>query len=164
MSKLSVSRVGKANNDSREKVRRYIRLTELIPELLKLVDNGYLCDRRTSLVLGVTTAVELSYLSKDIQKLIWATIDYEQTVPNRAQALRIRSLAEKKKLDFDVLEKILCEEKGNQHDRIFFNKQRIEEVLPSELLKRDKRYIEQYIIEAIEKYKKIRNSDIMLLR
>ena len=133
MSKLSVSRVGKANNDSREKVRRYIRLTELIPELLKLVDNGYLCDRRTSLVLGVTTAVELSYLSKDIQKLIWATIDYEQTVPNRAQALRIRSLAEKKKLDFDVLEKILCEEKGNQHDRIFFNKQRIEEVLPSEL-------------------------------
>ena len=156
MSKLSASRVGKANNDFREKVRRYIRLTELIPELLKLVDNGYLCDRRTSLVLGITTAVELSYLSKDIQKLIWATIDYEQTVPNRAQALRIRSLAEKKKLDFDVLEKILCEQKGNQHDRIFFNKEKIESVLPPGLLKRDKRYIEQYIVEAIERYKKIK--------
>lgn len=149
-----MSRVGKANNNSREKVRRYIRLTELIPELLKLVDNGYLCDIRTSLVLGITTAVELSYLSKDIQKLIWATIDYEQAVPNRAQALRIRHLAENKKLDFDVLEKILCEQKGNQHDRIFFNKQKIEEVLPPELLKRDKRYIEQYIIEAIKKYNK----------
>lgn len=154
MSKLSASRLGKANNDSREKVRRYIRLTELIPELLKLVDDGFLCDKRTHLVLGITTTVELSYLSKDIQKLIWATIDYEQTVPNRAQALRIRSLAEKKKLDFDVLEKILCEEKGNQHDRIFFNKQRIESVLPQELLKRDKRYIEEYIIEAIVRYKK----------
>lgn len=156
MSKLSASRVGKANNDSREKVRRYIRLTELIPELLKLVDDAYLYDKRNHLVLGITTAVELSYLSKDIQKLIWATIDYEQTVPNRAQALRIRSLAERKKLDFDVLEKILCEEKGNQHDRIFFNKQKIEEVLPPELLKRDKRYIEQYIIEAIERYKKLK--------
>ena len=154
MSKLSASRVGKANNDSREKVRRYIRLTELIPELLKLVDDAYLYDKRNHLVLGITTAVELSYLSKDIQKLIWATIDYEQTVPNRAQALRIRSLAEKKKLDFDVLEKILCEEKGNQHDRIFFNKQKIEEVLPPELLKRDKRYIERYIIEAIKTYNK----------
>ena len=154
MSKLSASRVGKANNDSREKVRRYIRLTELIPELLKLVDDAYLYDKRNHLVLGITTAVELSYLSKDIQKLIWATIDYEQTVPNRAQALRIRNLAEKKKLDFDVLEKILCEEKGNQHDRIFFNKQKIEEVLPPELLKRDKRYIERYIIEAIKTYNK----------
>ena len=46
------------------------------------------------------------------------------------------------------------EQKGNQHDRIFFNKQKIEEVLPQELLKRDKRYIEQYIIEAIKKYNK----------
>ena len=154
MSKLSASRVGKTNNDSREKVRRYIRLTELIPELLKLVDDAYLCDRRTSLALGITTAVELSYLSKDIQKLIWATIDYEQTVPNRAQALRIRNLAERKKLDFDVLEKILCEQKGNQHDRIFFNKQKIEEALPPELVKRDKRYIEQYIVEAIKVYNK----------
>lgn len=146
--------MGKANNDSREKVRRYIRLTELIPELLKLVDDAYLCDKRTHLVLGITTAVELSYLSKDIQKLIWTTIDYEQTVPNRAQALRIRSLAEKKKLDFNILEKILCEEKGNQHDRIFFNRQKIEEVLPVELINRDKRYIEEYIVEAIKKYKK----------
>lgn len=155
MSKLtSAGKVGKNNGDSREKVRRYIRLTELIPELLKLVDNGYLCDRRTSLVLGITTAVELSYLSKDIQKLIWATIDYEQTVPNRAQALRIRALAEKKKLDFDILEKILCEEKGNQHEKISFNKERITSVLPLELLKRDKRYIEEYIIEAIKKFNK----------
>ena len=65
-------------------------------------------------------------------------------------------IIEKKKLDFDVIEKILCEQKGNQHDRIFFNKEKIESVLPPELLKRDKRYIEQYIIEALERYKKIK--------
>ena len=58
------------------------------------------------------------------------------------------------KLDFNILEKILCEEKGNQHDRIFFNRQKIEEVLPPELLKRDKRYIEEYVVEAIKKYNK----------
>ena len=74
---LSVSIVGKGCNDSREKVRRYIRLTELIPELLKLVDDGFIKDRRTFLFLGITTAVELSYLSKDDQKLICAAIDYE---------------------------------------------------------------------------------------
>ena len=146
MSKLSASRVGKANNDFREKVRRYIRLTELIPELLKLVDNGYLCDRRTSLVLGITTAVELSYLSKDEQKLLHFTIEYDEITPSYAQALRIKKLSEKHKLSFDILEKILDEKKGNQNDRISFNKEKIESVLPKELLKRDKRYIEQYII------------------
>ena len=55
---LSVSIVGKGNNDSREKVRRYIRLAELIPELLKLVDDGFIKDRRTSLVLGITNKAE----------------------------------------------------------------------------------------------------------
>ena len=114
---------------------------------------GFISDKRTFLTLGITTGVELSYLSKDAQKLIWAAIDYEQTVPNKAQAMKIRNLAEKGKLDFDILEEILTEEKGNQHDRIFFNKQKIESVLPPELLKRDKRYIEDYIIEAIKKYR-----------
>ena len=156
MSKLtSAGKVGEANNDSREKVRRYIRLTELIPELLKLVDNTYLHDKKIYLALGVTTGVELSYLSKDAQKLLWYVIEYEQVVPNRAQAIRIRKLAQKKKLDFDIIEKILCEEKGNQHDKITFNRKNIESVLPPELLKRDKRYIEQYIIEAIKKFNKV---------
>lgn len=154
MSKLSADCVGKKYNDSREKVRRYIRLTELIPELLKLVDNGFINDKNNYMVIGITTAVELSYLSKDAQKLVWAAIDYEQTVPNRAQAIRIRNKFDKGKLNFDVLEKILCEEKGNQHDRIFFNKAKIESVLPKDLIKRDKRYIEEYIIEAIKKYRK----------
>lgn len=114
MSKLtSAGSVGKSNNDSREKVRRYIRITNLIPELLQLVDDGFIHDKRTYLTLGITTAAELSYLSKDVQKLVYYTIGYEAATPGYAQALRIRKLAEKKKLDFDVLEKKLCEEKGN---------------------------------------------------
>ena len=69
MSKLtSAGKVGKSNGDSREQVRRYIRLTYLIPELLDLVDNTIIKDKRRYLTLGITTAVELSYLSKDAQK------------------------------------------------------------------------------------------------
>lgn len=157
MSKLtSAGKVGKNNGDSREQVRRYIRLTYLIPELLDLVDNSIIKDKRRYLTLGITTAVELSYLSKDAQKLVFFAIEYEDLTPSRAQAIKIRKLNEKKKLDFDTLEKILCEEKGNQHEKISFNKEKITSVLPPELLKRDKRYIEEYIIEAIEKYKKIK--------
>ena len=151
---LSVSVVGKGNNDSREKVRRYIRLTYLIPELLDLVDNSIIKDKRFHLTLGLTTAVELSYLSKDAQKLLFYVIEYEDATPNRAQAIKIKKLVEKKKLDFNTLEKILCEEKGNQHEQISFNKEKITSVLPPELLKRDKRYIEEYIVEAIKEYKK----------
>ena len=82
------------------------------------------------------------------------SIEYEDLTPSRAQAIKIRKLTEKKKLDFDILEKILCEEKGNQHEQISFNKEKIVSVLPPELLKRDKRYIEEYIIEAIKKFNK----------
>lgn len=72
MSKLtSAGKVGKNNGDSREQVRWYIRLTYLIPELLDLVDNSIIKDKRRYLTLGITTAVELSYLSKDAQKLVF---------------------------------------------------------------------------------------------
>lgn len=66
MQKLtSVELIAKVSGESREQVRRYIRLTYLIPELLKLVDDTVLYDKRSILTLGITTSVELSYLSKD---------------------------------------------------------------------------------------------------
>ncbi len=157
MQKLtSIELIAKVSGISREQVRRYIRLTYLIPELLKIVDDTIIHDKRTYLTLGLTTAVELSYLTKDEQKLLFASIEYEDLTPNRAQAIRIRNLSQNKKLDFNTIEKILDEKKGNQNDRISFNKEKIESVLPKELLKRDKRYIEQYIIEAIKNYNKIK--------
>jgi len=146
----SVELIAKVSGESREQVRRYIRLTYLIPELLKIVDDTIIHDKRTYLTLGITTAVELSYLTKDEQKLLFASIEYEDLTPNRAQAIRIRNLRQKHKLDFNSIEKILDKKKGNQNDQISFNKEKIEAVLPKELLKRDKRYIEQYIIEAIQ--------------
>ena len=84
--------------------------------------------------MGLTTAVELSYLNKDEQKLLYNTIIYEDLTPSYAQAIRIRKLGQKDKLTFDILEKILDEKKGNQNDRISFNKEKIEAVLPKDLL------------------------------
>jgi len=150
----SVEVIAKVGGESREQVRRYIRLTHLIPELLKIVDDTVIYDKRSIVTLGVTTAVELSYLTKEEQKLVYFTINYEEITPSYAQAIKIRKLSEKHELTFDVIEKILDEKKGNQNDRISFNKEKIESVLPKELLKRDKRYIEQYIIKALESYNK----------
>ncbi len=153
--KTSGPEVRKIENESERNVRRYIRLTNLIPELMQLVDDTVLKDKRAALTMGVKPAVELSYLTKEEQKLVYMGITYEDLTPSLGQAIKIRELAKDKKLTFDSLEDILCEEKGNQREQISFNKEKIEKALPSELLKRDKRYIEQYIIKAIENYKSI---------
>ena len=122
---------------------------------MQLVDDTVLKDKRAALTMGVKPAVELSYLNKEEQKLVYMGITYEDLTPSLGQAIKIRELAKDKKLTFDSLEDILCEAKGNQREQISFNKEKIEKALPSELLKRDKRYIEQYIIKAIENYKSI---------
>lgn len=147
--------VGKQFGDSSEIVRRYIRLTYLIPELLELVDNTVKYDKRTFLTMGIKPAVELSYLNKDEQNLVYASITYEDLTPSHAQTKRIRELSKKKLLDYNALEEIFLEKKGNQNDQISFNKKNIETVLPHDLLKRDKRYIEQYIINAIVRYNEL---------
>ena len=103
--------------------------------------------------MGINPAVELSYLTKEEQKTVYMGITYEDLTPSLGQAVKIRELAKSGKLSFDSLEEILCEEKGNQKEQISFNKERIEKALPGELLKRDKRYIEQYILKAIDFYK-----------
>ncbi len=151
--KLTVEKIGKDNGDSSSQVKRYVRLTYLIPELLQLVDDTVLKDRRTALTMGINPAVELSYLTKEEQKTVYMGITYEDLTPSLGQAVKIRELAKSGKLSFDSLEEILCEEKGNQKEQISFNKERIEKALPGELLKRDKRYIEQYILKAIDFYK-----------
>ena len=149
----SRQKVGLENGDSGENVRRYIRLTNLIPELMQLVDDTVLKDKRAALTMGIKPAVELSYLNKEQQELVYAGITYEDLTPSHAQAIKIRQLAKDKLLNFDSLEDILLQEKGNQREKITFNKERIEKALPSDILKRDKKYVEQYIIKAIDYYK-----------
>lgn len=125
MQKLtSVELIAKVSGESREQVRRYIRLTYLIPELLKLVDDTVLYDKRSILTLGITTAVELSYLSKDEQKLLHFTIEYDEVTPSYAQALKIRKLSEKHKLSFDILEKILDEKRATKTIEYLLTKKR----------------------------------------
>lgn len=149
--------VGDANGVSREQIRKYIRLTFLIPDLLELVDNSVKYDKRTYLTMGIKPAVELSYLNIDEQKLVYASITYLDLTPSHAQTIRIRELSKNKLLNYNSLEEILLENKGNQNDKITFNKEKIEKVLPPELLKRDKRYIEKYIIDAIVQYNSLNN-------
>ena len=147
--------IAKQYGESGENIRKYIRLTYLIPELLEFVDNKVKINDTHQVTMGIKPAVELSYLNKDEQKLLYSIMTYDDLSPNHAQAIRIRDLSKRKKLNSDVLEDILMEEKGNQHEKITFNKEKIVNVLPYDLARRDKRYIEAYIIKAIEAYKEL---------
>lgn len=155
--KTSGPEVQKLDEDSDRNIRRYVRLTYLIPELLELVDNTVKYDGRTTLTMGIKPAVEISYLSKDNQRLLYEAIDYNQATPSHAQSIKIRNMEKNNKLNEDVLDSILTEEKGNQRDQIAFNKDKLVSVLPPELLKRDKRYVEQYIVDAIRFYSNSKN-------
>ena len=154
--KTSGPEVRKSETESERNIRRYVRLTYLIPELLELVDNSVLHDKRTYLTMGIKPAVELSYLNKDEQELVYAGITYNDLTPSHGQAIKIRELSKNKKLNYDSLEEIITQNKGNQNEQISFNKEKIESVLPLDLVKRDKRYIEKYIINAILKYKELK--------
>lgn len=143
--------LGEQVGESREQIRRYIRLNNLIPELLQLVDDTVLKDKRSALTMGLRPAVELSYLSKDNQELVYEEITYEDLTPSHVQAKRIRELGEKGELDSDILESIFLEQKPNQAKRLSFNEERIRKVLPKDI----KDYkIEDFIIKAIESYSK----------
>ena len=101
--------VGQDSGESREQVRRYIRLTELIPELLELVDTGK---------IGFRSAVELSYLREEEQCDLFETIGSEDCTPSLAQAIRMKELSRNGKLDMDAIFSIMTEEKGNQKEKI----------------------------------------------
>ena len=141
------------SNDSARQIQRYIRLTYLIKELLDIVDNTVKLKDKHKLTIGLLPAVELSYLSKQEQQVVYSVITYQDITPSHSQAIRIKKLSVKQMITFDEVEKILLEQKGNQHEQISFNKSKIMSVLPFNLATRDKRYIERYIIEAIILYK-----------
>ena len=100
--KLSVEQVAEEAGTSREQIRRYIRLNELEPELMQLVDEGK---------IGMTPAVEISYLKPEEQKLLIETIDSEQATPSFSQAQRMRRLSQEGKLNDDAVLDIMMEQK-----------------------------------------------------
>ena len=126
--------------ESHETIRKYIRLTELIPELLDMVDEGE---------IALRPAVELSYIPKLKQGEIWQRMEMEQCTPSHAQAIRMRRLAEEGKLSPDVIEAIMLEEKPNQRERIVLRGDRFSRLFPPDL-PMSKR--EDYIAAAMEFY------------
>lgn len=137
---VSINRLGEEVGDSSSQIQRYIRLTELIPEILELVDEGK---------IGLRPAVELSYIPKDIQEYIYDTMDMEQCTPTHAQARRMRALSEENKLTEEVIEVILMEEKPNQKEKIVLRGERFRDLFPKNL-PLSKR--EDYVAAAMEHY------------
>ena len=127
--------------DSKNQIYRYIRLTELIPELLELVDNGN---------MALRPAVELSYLDNK-QKDVYDFIQKEQCTPTHAQARRMRNLYAKGELSLDAIEKIMREEKANQVEKISFRADRIAKLFPKNLPPSRR---EEYVAAAMEHYAK----------
>lgn len=103
--KLSVEIVGEAAGESKDQVRRYIRLTHLIPDILKLVDEGK---------IALTPAVELSYLQPSEQEMLFSVMDSDEVTPSLSQARRLRRMSEAQTLADDAVLQLLSEVKGNQ--------------------------------------------------
>ena len=127
--------------ESREQIRRYIRLTELIPQLLELVDNGK---------MGMRPAVELSYLDKTEQQLLYRQIWNLDCTPSHAQAIRIRKLSSQGTLTEDQLSNIMLEEKPNQKEKIHISYDQIREYIPRNIPFED---TTDYIKKALVFYK-----------
>ena len=109
--------VGSVNNESREQVRRYIRLTELIPELSQMVDEGKIAFR---------PAVELSYLNEKEQYELLEVMEREDCTPSLAQSIKFKELSRDGKLDKAILYKILSQPKANQIEKIIFKRDELE--------------------------------------
>ena len=139
--------IASENGESREQVRRYIRLNELTPELLEFVDEGK---------IGLRPAVEISYLQEEEQRDLVDFIDTEGTFPSHAQTIRMKELSREGKLDTDTINDIMREQKGNQKDRLKIPVERIRKYFPSNA---SPNQMEETIIKALEFYRKRQRED-----
>lgn len=117
----TAAEIGKSQNESRDQVFRYIRLTYLIPELLDRVDGG---------IVTLSPAVELSYLSKEQQKILLDAMSLNDCTPSHAQSIRMKKQAQQNTLSSDGIYEIMSEEKGNQTERISFKVQDLKGFFP----------------------------------
>lgn len=137
---LSVDVIVQNGDDSARQVHRYIRLTELVPELLELVDDGRMAFR---------PAVEISYLTEDEQRDLVETIDSEDCTPSLSQACRMKKLSQEGKLDMDAIFAIMTEEKANQKEKIKIPAERLDRFFERGTPQAE---IEKVIIAALEDY------------
>ena len=128
--------------ESISNIKRYIRLTELIPELLELVDEKQ---------IALSPAVELSFLKDEEQYAVLDCIECNIATPSHAQAIRLKKMSQEGTLTTDEIEDILSEEKPNQIPKMKFNADRIRNVLPKNI---EEKKIEDFVVNAIEFYGK----------
>lgn len=132
--------VGKENNESRETVRRYIRLTYLIPEILKLVDEGR---------IAFTPAVELSYLPSEEQNEVYGFYENEEVTPSYSQTVRMKKLYSEGTLTSDKISEIMAEAKANQKDYLKIPTENINKYFKSRFTEKQK---QEFVIKAVEYY------------
>ena len=128
--------------ESKDQIRRYIRLTNLVPELLELVDEGR---------IKMRPAVELSYLDEDSQRDVVEQIDINDCTPSHDQTIRMRKMFESGKLTAEAVEAIMSEEKPNQRERIVLRGDRVRSLIPKNVQLKD---TEDYVCKALEHYAK----------
>lgn len=140
--KLSVSKIASDAGDSERQIHRYIRLTNLVPELLDLVDEGR---------MKMRPAVELSYLDEDRQRDVALQIDINDCTPSHDQTIRMRKMFESGKLTTEAVEAIMSEEKPNQRERIVLHGDRVRSLIPKSVKLKD---TEDYVCKALEHYRR----------
>lgn len=138
--KQSLDVLGEEVGDSRNQIHRYIRLTELIPELLDLVDEGRIAFR---------PAVELSYLQKEEQSALLEQISYADATPSLAQAIKLKRFSQDGKLNNEVIESIMSEEKPNQREKINIKYAEARRFIPASV---PYEKTGDYIMKALEYY------------
>ncbi len=137
----TMSAIGENVGESYKTVQRYIHLTNLIPELLELVDEGK---------IALTPAVEFSYLTDEQQYALLGTIEEEERTPSFSQAVRFKKLSQSNELDTEQIETIMQEDKANQRETIKFPLERLQQFSP----RADKKELEDFVLKACEYYRK----------
>ena len=142
---ISADRVGLENGESGRQVQRYIRLTELIKELLDLVDTGK---------IAFNPAVEISYLQQDEQYVLLDCINQYEATPSQAQAIHLKKLSQEGSLTADRISEIIEEEKPNQKPKYQINYDRFKDYVPNNVA--TPREMEDYLLECVkEHYKRV---------
>ena len=139
--KRTVEIIGDENGESKEQIRRFIRLNELTPELLEFVDEGK---------IGMRPAVELSYLQEDEMRDLVDFIDDEEVFPSHAQTIRMKALSKEGKLDTEAIREIMLEEKPNQKAKVKIPMERIEKYFPTGT---SQQQMEDTIVKALAMYR-----------
>lgn len=144
----SVEKLAKQSENSRTQIQRFIRLTELIPPILQMVDEGK---------IALTPAVELSFLKKDEQENLFATMQSEEAAPSLSQAQRMKQLSQTGRLDMDAIFGIMAEEKANQKETLKIKTDKLRKYFPKGTTPKQ---MEETIIKLLEReLQKKRNRD-----